>query len=313
MRKLVISPQGGLGNRLRSTCSALLLAELTHRKPFLYWKAMDKGNSSFAHVKAIQETAFSTFFEPKVEDFPDTEEVNMCYTEWLPGDHWYAFQNFAQASLPVRNRKKLSSCADEIAKDESQVILIETSLPLVLSSYSKEQWQRMLSLTYRKYFIPKRKYLDIVYQLPCLGVGISIRRGEFLWYFPEACQNLEDIVAWILDLKKKHDKIILFSDEEVTRTFLQSKTGSPWGFDRRGLSSLEQGFVEFLILSLRCAFIYGTPKSSFAQEAALFGSVPYAENLTILPRENLTVRENLSTVKAENLEVKTEDTSDQNL
>ncbi|SPN78909.1 Hypothetical protein BRZCDTV_60 [Brazilian cedratvirus IHUMI] len=280
MRKLVISPQGGLGNRLRSTCSALLLAEITHRKPFLYWKAMKEGSSGFAHVKAIQETSFSTFFEPRVDEFPDTEEVNMCYTEWLPGDHWYAFQNFAQASLPVRNRKKLATCADEITKDESQVILVETSLPLTLSSYSKEQWQRMLSLTYRKYFVPKRKYLDLVYQLPCLGVGISIRRGEFLWYFPEACQNLEDITAWILDLKKKHDKIILFSDEEVTRTFLQSKTGCPWGFDRRGLTALEQGFVEFLILSLRCAFIYGTPKSSFAQEAALFGSVPYAENLS---------------------------------
>ena len=284
MRKLVISPQGGLGNRMRSTCSALLLAELTHRKPFIYWKAMDGGTSAFAHVKAIQETSFSTFFEPKLEEFTDTEEVNICYTEWLPGDHWYTFQSFAQTSLPVRNRKRLASCADEIMSDESQVILVETSLPLILSSYSKEQWQRMLSLTYRKYFVPKKRYLDIVYQLPCLGVGISVRRGEFLQYFVEARQDLQDIVTWIGELKKKHDKIILFSDEEVTRSFLQSKTGCPWGFDRRGLSALEQGFVEFLVLSLRCSFIYGTPKSSFAQEASLFGSVPYAENLTILPR-----------------------------
>jgi hypothetical protein len=37
----------------------------------------------------------------------------------------------------------------------------------------------------------------------------------------------------------------------------------------------KRGFLEFLCLALKCATVHGTPASSFAFEAAIFGGVPY--------------------------------------
>src|SRR5579863_578541 len=45
MKKLIISPQAGLGNRLRALCSAKVLGRFLDREVFHYW-VKDKKNAS---------------------------------------------------------------------------------------------------------------------------------------------------------------------------------------------------------------------------------------------------------------------------
>lgn len=280
MKKLIISPQGGLGNRLRAMCSALLVGEILNREVYSAWLPMTLGNSPFSHVKAIQEIGFDNFFESRIPHPEENIVIDSCYSEWLPGDYWYVFQSFAQQKYNAKKISRLGSCADVLFEDTSETILIETSLPLILSGYSTKEWNKNLSLTYRKYFIPRAEYLERVYSLPCMDAGISIRRGEFLLYFAEARQEIPSIISWLLNLKNTYKDIIIFSDEQQTRDYLNRETLSDRDFDRKGLNPLEQGFVEFLILALRCSNIYGTPKSSFAFEASIYGAVPYHEVLS---------------------------------
>lgn len=267
---LIISPQGGLGNRMRAVCSAFLVAEICGRKPMLYWKA-GKGNSPFPHVKEAQETSFDKFFcLGKACQF-EGKEVDVCFTEWLPGDYWYTFQSFAQQNIRCLRKEKLYGSASPLLQREEATILLETSLALTISGV--ENWKDRLSQTYRKYFIPNKNYLNLAYQLPCLSVGISVRRGEFPLYFPEANQSLQDVEAWLRELNRE---MVIFSDDAEAREMLRSRLNcSKVDFNRQGLSKLEQGFVEFLVLALRCDKVYGTPSSSFAEEAAIFGSRPY--------------------------------------
>lgn len=128
-------------------------------------------------------------------------------------------------------------------------------------------------------FVPHSKYLKLLDDIPSIDYGISIRRGEFPSYFPEANQSFNDIHQWM----KQFNHFVLFSDDHNFKNELKQRLFSEgkiiYDFYRDGLEQWEQGFVEFLCLALKCKKIYGTPMSSFAIEAAGFGRKFYGKVL----------------------------------
>lgn len=121
---------------------------------------------------------------------------------------------------------------------------------------------------YSKEFIPHQQFTDLLDDTS-YDVGISIRRGEFLALFPESNQSLSDLSNWT-GKEFEGKNVLIYSDDHTFRNELRSATGFEQdGIKLTALETWERGFVEFLSLS-RCSVVYGTPKSSFAEEAALY-------------------------------------------
>lgn len=127
----------------------------------------------------------------------------------------------------------------------TQNTLIETTLSLKLSAFPEDMWKSLIHYVYNT-FIPKMKYLERLNRLHTFSSGISIRRGGFLWYFPEARQEISDIKTWLDEV----GDYIVFSDDPEARLEL-SMPGQNNDIDRTDLALLE-----FLCLARKCRKIY---------------------------------------------------------
>jgi hypothetical protein len=292
-RCLIISPQAGLGNRLRAMAAAVVLARQTGRRLLHAWAPMapDDGRPL---VAPLQQRGYAGLFEASA-DLPEaTKEnvpiVDVCFSEWLPGDGWHPVQSCAQRRWEVVPfAQRYVNAADDIARCRAEAILLETSHAVRLSPAlggcpTDEAWERELTAAYRQ-FAPQRRYLDRVGLAPAADFGVSIRRGDFLQYFPEARQDLGELRRWVVGLAHGGSVALHSDDAAVAADFdaaLRAAGERP--VDCRGLGvgqleAWESGFVVFLYLALRCAIVCGTPASSFAREAAIFGGRPYFPNL----------------------------------
>jgi len=91
---------------------------------------------------------------------------------------------------------------------------------------------------------------------------------------------VEALHAW---LRSFETPVVLFSeDKEFLRTARTHLTCPVvCAFESFEQPPEDLAFFEFLTLA-KCAHIYGTARSSFAEEAALFGNVPYTPITTSL-------------------------------
>ena len=62
-RMLIISPQAGLGNRLRAIAAAMVLARQTGRRCLHCWTPCEP-NDPRPNVNALQQIGFGSLFEP---------------------------------------------------------------------------------------------------------------------------------------------------------------------------------------------------------------------------------------------------------
>ena len=160
--------------------------------------------------------------------------------------------------------------------------MIESSYILKPSMIDEQSWRQMLSRVYAVNFKPNPNF---VVPEEHYDVGISIRRGEFLHYFQEANQSREDLTKWITE-SFNGLKVVIFSDDHEFRNKMRIDTN----YLNNPIEANEswiKGFLEFLMLA-KCDRIYGTPSSSFAEEAALFGNKPY--NKTLTPKSPTLIR-----------------------
>jgi len=301
---LIISPQAGFGNRLRALCSCILIAKETNRKPYHVWTPVD--------CNQLTESTCATMMQPYMrmqlrgwdsyfiqnDDFPLATSdlfptIDKIISEWGPNDYWYSIQSNGQLKWLSTNSEIpliISKHVVDIATDDSRCILIETSLlshlkPIFLEHYIDEN--KLIDI-FKEYFIPKAKYSQFISEVTDIDVGISIRRGEFLDYFPEARQSYNDIIDWVLSISKHSSKMVIFSDDHEFRDILVADVISKFHgektivtLDFTNFEQWEVAFLEFLILSEKCNKIYGTPSSSFAQIASLFrGKRHYSEILS---------------------------------
>lgn len=267
MKKLIISPQAGFGNRMRALCSGILLGKFLNREVYHYWVS-DFPNSNIGYINELKSINFDYIFEPIIPIW-DGSHINLCLSEWLPGDGWYYSQSTAQSRLQFDRVVKLSSIED-IINCEEESILLETSLIYKIGSII-DFWDHLMIDVYKKNFTIKKKWLDIIDNIPSYKNGIWIRRGDFLSHFSEANIEYNFLIDYINNISGS--KIILSDDKEY-RDRVRASTSSL--SDYLEMSNVDKSIVDFFILS-RSDNVYGTTLSSFAKQAALFGNKPYFE------------------------------------
>lgn len=302
---IIISPQAGMCNRFRALASAVALSLITQKKIYHYWIPSNP-NSIFPHIRELQLISLESFFEKSIPRCPDDLVPDICFSEWLPGEYWYDIQSSAQKALNVKNIVRVSAeNADHVVEyifdNPEKNVLIETSNFLKLSTIDDKIWTKMVHNIYST-FIPNKRYSDILIDVPIIETGISIRCIDFFQYFPEAYQSFENILEWL----DNFDEFALFSDSDDVKDQLKNALlnnsnnkkiydGTIIKNKNPDLVSWEYGFVQFLFLATKCKHIYGTPKSSFAFEAAIYGNRTYNETLDSL---NFSSGSNITITKA---------------
>lgn len=273
---LVVAPQAGFGNRMRALCSGIVLARYLQREVRHLWLPEENATqlSPFPHVAAIQNTSFESLFQatPLLPRANFTQKATSCYGEWGIGSYWHQYQGSGWRHIGGEGCafNSIATDATALLTDDSDIILLETSHVVMLPACA-EQWSAAMTAVYQELFVPRLEYTARL-PTPTPRVGVSLRRGEFLIYFPEARQEEAALRAWWLALvaTEGSDQVMLFSDDYRLRDELRHASNSSCDIIRGEAN----GFVEFLALS-RCAQVYGTPSSSFAVQAALFGGGRY--------------------------------------
>lgn len=265
---LVIIPNAGFGNRIRATASGILLAKKLGRVPYLCWPSITPYDSR-SNVREMQTLGWDGLFEQTLpvanrNVFPKLDRV---YSEWMPGDGWYPVQNYVQREWNIIPDQKIATDGEELVACTNKVVAIETSLTVHLKD---DSWEKQMSKIYKQYFIPKQEHLDKIGNIK-YNIGISVRKGDLGKYFKEANQSDQEVRDWIKRLAHTH-RLIIFSDDPQWQAELRAIVGTP--------NTYIDPFLQFLTLALRCDIVCGTPKSSFAEQAAIFGEVPYYTNLT---------------------------------
>jgi glycosyltransferase involved in cell wall biosynthesis len=272
-------------------------------------KSPSQFSNQEAHLSDTDKSKFTDYFHSTIQEVsPDSFPfIDTVLTEWMPGEYWYAFQNSGQKLWNCTNLIKTGTDLS-ILKNESlldkEAILLETTLVTKVDSINDQ----LRSLVYRQYFGINIKYQLLLDQIPETQIGLSIRRGNHNSYFLEANQDPTEILKWTLSLIKTYnvETIAIFSEDHVFRnsfmldlekelkqidreirfTVINTKgpasntshgrgltrpsQSSPQGEFGVGLKQWEIAYLEFLTLAIKCQKIYGTPKSSFAEEAGLF-------------------------------------------
>ena len=279
---LIISPNGGFGNRLRTLCSGLVLGKYLNRKVYHVWfnqEIIDKNNilylSDIPNVFDMQKISFGDIFDEKYyQSMPLDIKIDICFSEWLSNYYWYQTQSFGYRNFGNNCEINIiNNNADILLNCEHNVILLETGHIVKLSKYSY-CWENEMENMYKNHFYFLEKYTNRFKQN--IDIGISIRCSPiFLHYFPESHVNQNDIIELINHFKNSGKSVIIFSDDENVRKYIQNSTCFLNDFDRSGLCKYEEGIIEFIILSQNCKHIYGTRNSSFAEEAAKFGGKQY--------------------------------------
>ena len=297
-RTLVVSPQAGLGNRLRVMASAIVLAKQLNMKIFHAWNPIQQSTlkDGMLHVSQLQDIGFEELFidndnlqKATKSNIPN---IDVCFSEWLPIDKWYYKQNNAQNHWEIESllNKRYGDCADDIAKSNANIILYESSKAIKLSKElggckTNEEWESELHNAYSN-IIPREKYTKLIKEIENSEVGISIRRGDFINYFPESNQDLGDLKKWAINISKTK-KVAIFSDDlELVNDFntaiLDANGKIADCANIYGINSIESDFAQFLYLATKCDIVCGTPNSSFAKEASIFGNKKYFHNLQLI-------------------------------
>jgi hypothetical protein len=266
MKSLIISPQAGFANRLRALCSAKIIGDILGRKVYHYW-VEDEIKSGIEHVNQMKSISMENIFDSDIPRW-NGEEVDVCFSEWIEFDGWFAEQSTAIRKLQPKIVKRFTSI-NEILKCDDEVILIETSTELDLNIPT---WEDMMHKTYQQSFKLVNEWQKVYDNLPEFDFGISIRRGDFFHFYPESIQSFEYIVDRINSLKGS--KFITGDDAQFTLD-VKRKTNSLIqlvNFER----SIDFTIAQFLMLS-KCKQTYGTKNSSYVKQASLYGGNTYQE------------------------------------
>ena len=290
---LIVSPQQGFGNRLRALNSAYIIAKLTSRSLYHCWVGSGVVMWQGEMVNRLNATCLEDYFivEGMSSCLSGSFEVDEVYSEWQPGDGWFKNQSSGQKLFNIFASSRSQNPLNHIMESKQNCILLETSLriwpekvPGISDCKLSDSARETISSVYSQ-FIPVLKFRRILSCLDPSDACVWVRAGDLGRYYSRANQSVVDIVDWLKMLKAKYPRITIFSNDSTMPDLLYHLTGI-----RRNLSmhseavfSLpqhERGALEFLYLAQKTPIIFGTPGSSFAQEASLFGRNRYEEILS---------------------------------
>lgn len=293
-QKLIICPQAGMCNRFRALSSLLFISEKLNRIPLIIWESLPeselilKGSIAPKDYMRMTNRNFSDFFEKTIDYANESDTVNLVLTEWLEDDEWYKIQSYGQRKFDCKYKKRLNNTFPNINRYD--IVLVETSHKMIkyidLEGNEQNIKNEDLFYIYNKYFIPNKRFISILNKIPNIDIGFSMRRGEFLHYYPEtkylyAIGNMA-LTEYLDEKTKGLESLLLFSDDYnyVPKMFKILSDRYPGKkifnvmdieYGIRDCKSWERPFIEFLILSFKCKQIYGTANSSYAEEAGIFG------------------------------------------
>ena len=264
---LIVAPNAGFCNRLRTMVSAIYLAEKLGMNIEHLWIGTSY-ECGCVHVQKIHDKSFEYFFKETVNrcDYTNMKhKVNKVYTEWLPHNKFYPFQSYGQKLLKINVLYNLKLVNETMNASEN--FLIETSYINNLNINKEDKYN-----IYKKYFIPRDYFTNEINKISDTEknmIGIHIRKGDFKIYFPETQIDDEKIIQWIDNIETK---IVFCSDDKAYEHKMRQRIKNPviTTYD----SNMDIDFLDFLLLS-RCIKVYGTAKSSFSEEAAYFGNAEY--------------------------------------
>ena len=263
---LIIAPNAGFGNRIRTMSSAIYLADKLNMNLQHLWIGT-KNNCMFSHEQNIHDKSFEYFFKPMIKrcDYITMKnKLNKVYTEWSPGSYWHQFQSYGQKLLDTTITHDLSLVNE--AMDTSENFLIETTYIKNLTITINDKVH-----IYKTYFIPHDRFLNELSIIPENTIGISFRIKDFYCYFPDSKIQNEILIKWLSNINYP---VILFSDDTNYQLEMRKYLQIPIIPNFENNSASDNDFLTFLQLS-KCSTLYGTAMSSFCEEAAYFGGVEY--------------------------------------
>ena len=292
-RSLLVSPQQGFGNRLRALNSAYIIANLANRTPYHCWVGGGVVNWQVEMVNRLNATCLEDYFlvSGMSSCLSGDFEVDEVYSEWQTGDGWYENQSSGQKLFNVVASSRNQNPLDQIIQSKKNCLLLETSLrtwPEKVPGISEFKLtgpvREMISSVYSQ-FIPTLKYRRILSCLDPSDACVWVRAGDLGRYYPNANQSNPDIVRWLKRLKNQYQRITILSNDNTMPDLLYDLTGIKRNLSMHSeavfsLPQHERGALEFLYLAKKAPIIFGTPGSSFAQEASLFGRNKYQEILS---------------------------------
>lgn len=264
---LVIAPNGGFGNRIRTMVSAIYLADKLNMNLEHLWIGTP-WVCSFSHIQYIHDKSFEYFFKPLIRrcDYEVMKsQIHKSYSEWgEPRFYWHQFQSYGQKLLDITRTHDLSLVSE--AMDTTEHFLIESSYIQNLSITRNDKTH-----IYKKYFIPHDIFSNELNVVPLNTIGISFRIKDFYCYFPDSKIQNEVLIKWLSSI---NSPVILFSDDTNYQLEMRKYLKTPIIPNFENNNVTDNDFLQFLQLS-KCSKLYGTAMSSFCEEAAYFGGAEY--------------------------------------
>jgi len=277
---IVIAPNSGFCNRLDFMSKAVKYAKTMNRPIYHVWNG-NFHKRYFAHEQVISDRPLEYFFDSSIPCLPTTRpDVNICYSFWKPGDFWFQYQSDGSTQLKITNIRHSSTIPKEPSNES---FLIQGGVDVEITPQEQHE-------IYKTHFKPSAFFRNQIIPFKEPTIGVHIRKVDFCCYFPDAFVSDEKIYAWLTQFTKP---VIVFSDDKEfqTKARRQLKHSVTCSFEATMHAPEDQAFLEFLALS-NCSHIYGTKRSSFSKQAAIYGNTKYTEITTevlILPPKPTTV------------------------
>ena len=282
MKKLIISPQAGLGNRLRAMCSAKVLGDLLGREVYHHWVPDPVlSHLDIEHVNWMKRIDPSYMFDFGIPKWTGGAP-SICFSEFNPPIYipetgvigarsvWLDEQSTSITALKPTETKMLTDIND-IINCEHQVILIEHSVAndMIIPGF-ESYWDDLMRMVYNKYFKLNKKWQLIYDNLPIFDWGIAIRRGEHLIFNPQINVSIATTVS---DINNLVGSKYVTSDDLNYLDAVCDLANIPIIYKSRYVE-IDDAITQFLILS-KCKNVLSTSTSSFGEEAAKFRNSKY--------------------------------------
>jgi hypothetical protein len=268
MRKLIISPQAGFGNRIRTLCAARVFGAIIDREVYHYWE-VDEQNSLLGHVNQMKSITPDYIFDFKIPKW-EGGQPDVAFSEWSPETGWFREQCTGIKHLKPKRIEVIQNI-EQIIECKEEVILIETSQILMIDRFETE-WERLMTQAYELYFGLNPRWKSIAENIPVFDYGISIRKGDFIQFYPETDVPLDAAIRLLNGLSGS--KFVTCDDVQFLKE-LKKHCNIHIGIDE-GPNQLDNSIIQFITLS-KSKHVLGTKGSSFAKQASLFGNCKYNE------------------------------------
>jgi hypothetical protein len=214
------------------------------------------------------------------------EVIDECVSQCGVNDYWFETHSSGQKLFNKFAETGARESFSRIRLSNSQTILLETTLrvwPRDFDGISELLPSHDDAILIKKTYDlvrPRQEYYDLLDSLEDVDIAVWVRHGDLSYYYKRAANNLQYTRGLLETLKSRGLKIAVFSNDSYLQDILIRDSGlKPLNaYYTEKVLSLPQhrlAALQFFFMALKSKCIIGTPGSSFAQEASLYGGNKY--------------------------------------